>query len=84
MNFSDALNDWLEQKDEGDEASFRRGYVHGIAFAIDAVASGATVAELNEWLARCQQWRESLSLCDGTEWIPPRFKEARNGTRASP
>lgn len=80
MNFSDVVKSVMEDTNDGEESSFRRGYVHGIAFAIDAVVAGATVEELNLWLDRCQKWREGLARGERTEWIAPRFKEATDGT----
>jgi hypothetical protein len=80
MNFSDALDAWLKDTDDGEELAFRRGYVHGIAFAIDAVAAGATVDQLNDWLDRCEAWRQSFARGEQSESIAPRFKEATDGT----
>lgn len=80
MDFRDAVKAWAEETIDGEELSFRRGYVHGIAFAIDAVAAGATVDQLNDWLDRCEAWRQSFARGEESEWIAPRFKEATDGT----
>jgi hypothetical protein len=64
-----------------EECAFRRGYVHGIAFAIDAVRAGASDEELCNWLEKCTRWREKAGRGEPSEFIAPRFKEAKDGTR---
>ena len=63
------------------DCAFRRGYVHGIAFAIDAVRAGASDEELCNWLEKCMRWREKAGRGEPSEFIAPRFKEGMDGTR---
>jgi 5-methylcytosine-specific restriction endonuclease McrA len=52
-----------------EENSYRRGYVDGVAAAIDLLQRGATIRQINEWRWKeLQQWRK-VSLVQSPE--PP-------------
>lgn len=59
-----------EQVDEN-EMAFRRGYVHALAYASDAVKAGMDAEGLAEWCDRCQSWRSEYAKGNTTEWLPP-------------
>lgn len=62
------------------ECAYRRGFVHALSAATDAVRSGATAEQIAEWCDRAQDWRDTY----GGSSEPPRCTlnraEATDGT----
>lgn len=54
-----------------EEMSFRRGFVHAVFAAVEAVESGATRKQLSDWAWRCQEWRLKYASQVDTQHIPP-------------
>lgn len=52
------------------ELAFRRGFVHAVASASDALFAGATQGDLDQWLADAMAWRHDRR---GQMVPPPQF-----------
>lgn len=49
-------------KTRAGELAFRRGFHHGITFALIAVRAGATLADLVAWERQVSTWRDSDNM----------------------